>query len=300
MSRRRHVLILALGFALAVAARAEVGEPFGDPQTGTGRRGPLVAVIGDAPDPFPQIWKRLSNPESGVIPVNTSGSDNGDGVPSIVQNPVTGESIVAWARNSAQGFDVVVSRFTEGAWTDPAVVAGGSGDQADPWLAVSPDGTVHLAYAAAGAEHAVWYRSAPSDLSSWTAPLRVSEPEVAATMPSLVVHDGIVRVVYEAHDVGLGSTPKSIVLSRRDGAGFVREVVAMTANAGSAAPRVNSHSGVLWVDWVDALYPTGAGELAWVRLDGQGLAPPHYVPFAGIFDREFHARPGIRLLVLAP
>ena len=300
MSRRRLSLVLAVGLALAGVARAEVGEPFGDPQTGARQRGLLISIIGDAPDPFPQIWTRITPPESGESPLNPNGSDNGDGVPSIVQHPVTGEFLAAWARNSAAGHDIVLSRFHDGAWSDPVIVAGGAGDQVDPWLAVAPDGGVHLVYATDEPAHAVWYTTAPSDLSLWTPALRVSEATVAATRPSVVFHEGSPHVVYEAHDLGFGSAPRSIVMSRLEGSGFVREVVAVTANLEAADPRIGVHSGVMWIDWVDAVHATGAGELAWVRLDGQGFESPHYVPFVDIFDREFHVRPGVRLLVLAP
>lgn len=300
MMRRVAWFVFLFGFGLAEVGRAEVGMPFGPPELGSGRRGPLVSIIGDAPDPFPQIWQRYSLPTSGAIPLNPNGSSSGDGPPAILVHPHTGEAIVAWARNTSGAFDIVISRFHDGAWTEPVVVAGGLVDEIDPSLAADAEGTIHLVFGTEGSDRAIWHVEGASDLSSWSEPVRVSESGVAAARPDIVVHESVVRVVYESHDLGFGSTPKTIVLSRRDGSEFVREVVAITAHAGAAAPRVGSHAGRLWVDWVDAMYATGAGELAWIRLGVGGPEPPGYVPFANDFDREFHVRPGVRRLVVSP
>jgi hypothetical protein len=300
MRRRVALLVFLVGFGLAEVGRAEVAIPFGPPGTGSGRHGLLVSIIGDAPDPFPQVWERLSSPTSGTIPLNPNGSSTGDGSPATLIHPLTGEAIVAWARNTAGSFDVVISRFHDGAWVEPIVVAGELVDEIDPSLAADAEGTIHLVFATDGEDRGIWHVEGAADLSSWSEPVRVSEPGAAASRPDAVVHESILRVVYESHDLGFGSTPKTIVLSRREGSGFVREVVATTGHAGAASPRVGSHGGRLWVDWVDAVHATGAGELAWVRLGFDGPEPPGYLPFASAFDREFHVRPGIRLLVVSP
>jgi hypothetical protein len=298
MRRRVAWFVFLVGFGLAEVGRAEVAIPFGPPGTGSGRHGLLVSIIGDSPDPFPQIWERHTL--SSAIPLNPNGSTAGDGQPSTLVHPITGEPVVAWARNTSGGFDVVISRFHDGAWTEPVVVAGGLVDEIDPSVAADAEGTIHLAYATDGEERAIWHVEGEADLSSWSEPVRVSETEAEASRPDVIVHESVLRVVYESHDLGFGSTPKTIVLSRREGAEFVREVVATTGHAGAAAPHVGSHGGRLWVDWVDAVHATGAGELAWVRLGVEGPDPPGYIPFASAFDREFHIRPGVRLLVVAP
>ncbi len=298
MRRRVALFVCLVGFVLAEAGWAEVAIPFGPPGTGSGRFGLVVSIIGDAPDPFPQIWQRYTH--SGAIPLNPNGSTSGDGAPATLIHPLTGEPIVAWARHLSGTFDVVISRFHDGAWTEPVVVAGEIADEIDPSLAADADGTIHLVYATDGEDRAIWHVEGAADLSSWTEPVRVSETGVEASRPDVVVHASVLRVVYESHDLGFGSTPKTIVLSRREGSEFVREVVAITGHAGPAVPRVGSHGGSLWVDWVDVADGSGPGELAWVRVGQSGPEPPGYLPFANVFDREFHVRPGIRLLAVAP
>lgn len=291
-------ILLGLGGALTGAPRAEVSVPFGPP--GSTGPGPMISIIGDSPDPFPDVWNRLSSPSSGGSPLNPAGSSSGDGFPSAVVNPVTGDPIVAWSRASMDGFDVVVSRFHDGSWSDPSVVAGSPEDELDPRLVVSNDGTVHLVYWTDGLERSVFYVRAGSDASDWSTATRVSDPGVEASRPSVTFHDGSLRVAYERHDSGYGVSPKSIVVSREESGEFVAEIVAFTSYPGAASPRVGSHSGRLWVDWIDAVDPEGAGELAWVRLEANGPDATRYVPFAGPFEREFHVRPGIRLLAVGP
>lgn len=298
MNRRAILVLCALGLVLAPGAWAEVGMPFGDPQTGSRTHGPLVSVIGDAPDPFPDVWNPVTFPGSGSVPLNPGGSENGDGEPSIAHNPATGEWLVAWARSSLSGYDVVVSRFLDGAWSEPVVAAGGLGDEADPWLAISEAGDIHVVYVSTDPVRSIRLTVAPPDLSIWSAPEQVSDPAVHSTSPSAVFHDGELRVVYESHDLGYGATPKSLVMSRLEGGRFVREVVAVTSHPGSSQPRVGSHDGKAWLDWIDATFATGSGELAWIRLGEPG--PTNFVPYVDAFDREFHVRPGVRLRVVAP
>lgn len=290
--------LLVAAILAAPLGLAEVGIPLGPP--GTGRPPIVVSIIGDDPDPFGTVWDRHSPPLSGAIPLNPNGTSAGDGYPSSVVHPGTGEPIVAWSKNSPSGYDIVISRFVSGDWTPAAIVVDWGVDVRDPSIAVAPDGRVHLVYWSDGADPAVWHVEAPADLSSWSSPVRVSSSGTPASRPSAVFHEDQLRVSYESHPFGFGSTPRAIVLARREGSSFTPELVALSNHSGSGDVRVGSHSGRLWVEWVDAVTATGAGEVAWVRRGAGGWETIRYVPFDSAFDREFHERPGIRLLVVGP
>ena len=138
----------------------------------------------------------------------------------------------------------------------------------------------------------VMHREAPADLSSWSAPVQVSDPADRAGRPSGVVHEGELLVVHEVEVFGAGQTPRNIVLSRYDEPSeqFVREVMASTNYSGAVRPNIGSHSGRLWVDWIDA-----DDETAWIRLDTQGQWEAiRYEPYTSQLEL-FLGRAGIRL-----
>jgi len=248
------------------------------------------------PGPINPVWRKLGTDDGARISLNVAGEANGDGMPSLVSNPATGLVVAAWARNSANGFDVVVSRFASGAWTAPQVVAGSTASELDPQLVLDPNGSVHLFYWVDGVLPQVFHVEAPADLSSWSTPLRVSDSSEPSCRPAGAFFSGILRVAYEVHNFGVGHTPREIVLARFDNGAFTPEVVAITNNLGALYPAVHAHAGKLWVDWIDAEDTSGAGELAWIRLDAQGQWEPiQYEPFANYEQREHLVRGGARM-----
>jgi hypothetical protein len=296
---------LRIGGALAVlvfaatAARAEVAALWpASGQPGTKVIGIKLMAIGDDPDPInPTVWHQFSAPGSGRVPLNPEGEANGDGFPAMVSHPVTGALLVAWSKSTPGGFDVVFSRFVDGAWSVPQVVAGGVANDLDPQLVVDDAGVVHLFYWQDGASPQVM-RVQTADLVTWTAPQLVSEPGEDACRPAAAVFQGVLRVAYEVHDFGFGNTPRQVVLAREEGGSFVKEVVAITSNFGIVAPEVHVHAGRLWVDWVDA-ENAEAGEVAWTRLDVQGhWEPIRYEPFENAAERHFIVRGGVRMLAI--
>lgn len=210
--------------------------------------------------------------------------------------------IVAWSRNSASGFRVVTSVFTNGAWTEPTLVAGAGGNELDPNVFLDAIGNVHLVYwTDDGVTRKVVHRQAPPDLSTWSAPLQVSASNEAACRPTGVVHDGVVRVAYEVHVLGFGSVPRNVVLARLEAGAFVPEVIAVTNNDAEVFPEVHSHSGRFWVDWIDAHGATEfQGEIAWLRLgtDGQ-WETARYESFPDRLQRDLLLRRAIQLKALA-
>jgi hypothetical protein len=289
---------LATGLVASGAVRAEVGVA-----VASGVGDPNVVYIIDSstedPSPINPVWRKFSLAASFHVALNPQGEANGDGTPSLVTDPSDGLIAAAWSRNSASGYDVVLSRFESGAWSDAAIVAGSPADDLDPQLALGPDGSVHLFYWVDGTTPQVFHRVAPPDLSSWSTPELVSTAGQSASRPAGAFYNGVLYVAYELHSFGNGNTPKQVVLARYENGDFTTEVVAMTNNASNTRPQVHSHAGRLWVDWVDYELTDGSGEIAWTRLSAQGQWEPfHYDVFADYEAREYLVRGGVRIQVI--
>jgi hypothetical protein len=290
---------MAVGLVAHGIARAEVGVFI---QPGSSERLVVYRLgLTEDPTPFGSLWRKLAPPDAYHMELNSQGEANGDGMPSILADPGAGLAAAAWSRNSVNGFDVVLSRFVEGAWSVPQVVVGSSANELDPQLVLDPDGSVHMFYWVDGATPQVFHTVAPPDLSSWSTPLPVSQPGEPSLRPAGAFYDGILRVAYEVHNFGNGNTPREVVLARFEGGAFITEVVAMTNNLGDVRPQVHSHAGRIWVDWVDSETTGGSGEIAWTRLNAQGQWDAiDYAPFANYEQREYLVRGGVRITAIQP
>jgi hypothetical protein len=282
----------AFAILFASGARAEVGAVV--------RNDGAVSFyveqsIVDDPDPIGSAWAADHPGGTGRVSLNADGAANGDGDPSLVATQPSGSPVAAWARSTPEGYDIVVSRFDGIAWTTPQVVADSSADELDPYLALDPgDGSIHLLYWVNDASPRVLHRQAPSDLSSWSAPVQVSHPNDIACRPSAVIHEGALHVAYEVHDLGYGTTPRQIMLAVRDDQVFASEILTTTLYAGENWPRVHSANGRLWVDWVDHEY-----EMTWIRqLPAGPWETVQTEDFQTPEEREFHVRGLIRELAL--
>jgi len=295
--RKLVVFGLAAGLWAAVApANAEVSVQ----STAPFANGPdQILRITEDPDVFPlRFWDDVvSSHTPSRVALNPGGDANGDGRPSVLLNRFSGLPIVAWARNSASGFDIVVSSFSGGAWTEPVVVAGTADDELDPWLTLDPsDGTVHLVYWTDGATPTVLHRQAPADLSSWSAPLQVSDGGDPSYRPASAFHAGTLQVVYEVHRFGPGQTPREIVLAEKVGDTFDAQVLAVSNHGGALWPQVHSHNGKLWLEWIDS-----ADEMAWIRMQSiGGWSPAQYEVFLNTEQLEFFVRGTIRTAAITP
>jgi len=283
-----------LGIAAAlwsVPARAEVavngGESFGP------LRLEVISIVDD-PDPFSgTMWTRYNADSASRSVLNEAGLANGDGQPSTLLTR-TGLPLVAWARNSPQGYDVVLSRFEDGAWGEPDVLAGGSLDELDPHLFVNPvDDRVHLVYWVHDTTPRVMHREAPADLSTWSAAVRVSQAGEPACVPHGVFHGGLMKVAYEVHDFGIGASPRQIVLATRDGQAFFAEMLSVTYHNEGNWPQVHSANSALWVDWIDS-----DGEMAWIRLLPGGWGTVQVEGYQDQEERDYHVRGKIESLAL--
>ncbi len=284
---RLWALVFLMIVPLGVRAEVLVVAISASPASANGY---IFAGIYDGPDPVPHFWSRYSN-NPNLIVLNPEGTTNGDGPPSMLGNP-SGLNIVAWAKNSSTGYDVVYSRFANGAWSAPEVLAGSPVDEQDPFLLQGPDGAIHLFYWEAGTALRVMYKKASPDLSSWTPPVQISEEGLPACRPAAVFHQGVLYVTYEVHDYGYGQTPRQVIVARQDGDAFVREVLAITHNADPIWPQIHSRNGRLWVDWIDA-----PGQMVWTRKDDGGAwMPIQPEPYGSTLQREFFVRGTIQYL----
>lgn len=292
-ARKRPSILRTLGGALLFLfchpCLAEVGVLY-DVEFQAAPQGPytLRAIIEDG-DPVPSAWQVFTIPGDYRHILNPDGEINGDGDPSLAVNTVNGLPMVAWARNSPGGYDVVLSCFHNGAWTAPVVLAedATTSEPADPVLVIDhSDGTVHLLYWADDSWPRVLHRHAPADLSSWSDPVQVSQPGEKAVRPGGTFHDGLLHVVYETHTGQLGGTPRQIVLAVEDGAGFTSEIVATTNHVEPNRPQIHGHGPLLWVDWIDA-----EGEMTWTRRQALGPWDPIEVEaYSTTEERDYHVR----------
>lgn len=282
----------ALLALLASPAQAEVGA-YVHPD---GRISSYIfQIIVDEIDPVDDEWVPYHPVGSNPILLNELGEANGDGRPTILMRSAPGLPVVAWSRNSPTGFDIVVSRFDGQAWTVPQAIAATAADELEPHLTIDPaDGSIHVVYRIDDPTPRILHRQAPADLSTWSPPTEVSYPGDVAVRPSAAFHEGTLHVAYELHDQGLGTTPRQIVVTRREGSVFIGEIVATTAHEGENRPQVHAANGRLWVDWVDT-----DCDMAWRRRVAPGSWQSIQVElYENVEQREFHVRRQIRILAL--
>jgi hypothetical protein len=163
-TQRLFSMVLAPACALlllpASPARAEVGVVCGEFSTTPTGPYEIRAIIEDG-SPVGAVWRSYSPPGSDRIILNADGEVNGDGRPSSLFSIVSGLPMVAWARSSAGGYDVVISHFFAGAWSQPTVLAedATASEPADPHVAVNPsNGSVYALYWTNDANPTVMYR----------------------------------------------------------------------------------------------------------------------------------------------
>lgn len=285
------MVLLTVAGLVGSSVEAEVGAvggPAGSPVV----LYEVKAIIDDA-DPVPSAWRVLGVQAPGRVILNPQGEANGDGKPSLWLDKPSDIALAAWARNSAEGFDVVLSRFAQGSWSVPEVMAGGAGDQIDPFLTGSRlDGTVHLVWVDRSTG-GVYHRQAPPDLSAWSVAELVSPPGGGvARRPATAVDEQGLVVVWEAHDGGEGTVPRRIALARHVAGAFVEETIATTWHAGVNHPEIHARPSRVWLEWVDA-----DGEMAWRRqLTSGSWEPVELEPYVTQEELEYHVRGEIRVL----
>jgi hypothetical protein len=294
MSHRHRVFSFAwlvVASLVVPSVRAEVGcihVSSGDPDG-------YVFSIQEDPNPVPSAWIPISATGTELrVVLNSDGAARGDGEPRMIDHPVTGTPIVVWSRNANPGYDVVISRFVDGAWSQPQVIAGGPDAELDPAIAIDPgDGSVHVVYWVLSQPPAssarVLHVQAPADLSTWTTPVEVSAPGEYAARPAAAFHAGQLHVVYEA---ALGDGPPYyVLLATRSGNAWGATILLGTSTfGGSLWPEIHSMGNSLWAEWIDAV-----DSMAWMKQEtGQSWSTLQSEQYTTFSDRDFFARGRIR------
>jgi len=289
----RVVLLAGLGVAVGLAALPVPAEVAA---VGTGQASSyaLKSIIDDTEPVHGIIWQRFNQDSPTRVVLNEEGALNGDGDPSLSRS-AQGFPVVAWSRNSPGGFDVVVSRFENGAWSAPAVVAGSAADELDPVLVLDPaSGWMHLLFWIADGAPRVMHAQAPPDLSSWTVPVRISGPAELAARPSAAVRGGTLFLIYEVHDHGWGAVPRQIVLAEQEPSGFTPLVLGVTWHAAANWPQIHAGSDRMWAEWIDS-----ESSMVWSRrFEGDPWGAPQPQAFGTPEARDYHVRGQIRQLAL--
>lgn len=213
---------------------------------------------------IPSIWALNAEGSTGPTP---------DGWPSLAWDPIADAPEVTWCRYDGTDYEIVVSRWNSGHWTEPETLTSNAVDDEDPELAYAPDGTARITYWSGGEVY--WLTRPPS--GTWSAP----EPVDAGTESS--VTGCAEELVAYQHTV----TPSEvdIVVAERDGT-WIPTAVATTNftgldGNGDIDVRLHTSSDRIWVDWEDT-----EGSLGWCRRQQGGWSPPHYEPIAGPEDEE--------------
>ena len=293
----KRILVLLVALALPhVVVEAEVGAIY-ESSTSAQLSGPYVLSIIEDGDPVTAAWTRHSSLLGSRQVLNENGASNGDGLPSVLLNLISGLPIVTWGKNNGSGFDIVESHFENGAWTTPAIIAAGVTTSIDPEPSIAIDkqtGVVHIVYLADVAAPRVMHTEAPANLAFWTTPVQVSEIGENALRPSAVIHLGTLTVAYESHGSGVGSTPRQIAVATSDGlGGFTHETIATTHCGDPNRPQLHTGIGTsLWIDWLD-----DTNEMAWaIWQPAMGWGSVQIEPFTDVEDRDYHARGRVKRL----
>lgn len=294
--KSRMTLFIAAGIVLAVSSALPIQAEVGVFNSPTMEIAYIINAITEDGEPIGTIWY----PFNPIVPyrsiLNPQGFDNGDGNPSIQFNLVSRQTIVTWARNSPDGFDVVISRFEDDSWTTPEILAGSLDDELDPQLTIDPaTGDVHVVYWVEAETPRVMHRQAPPDLSTWSEPVVVSQPQEIAVRPAVVFHRGALKVTYESHTSGFRQTPRQIVVATRAVEGFSAEVPATTEHAERNWPQIHSDGSRLWVEWIDS-----DGSMSWMLQSDPGVwTPLEFEVFQTVEERDYEVRNRVKAAVRA-
>ena len=253
--------------------------------------------IVDAPDPIGNgITLRT---KSGGSPNAPTYSPNAvPESPDVAVDPASGRAVAGWLERAGGTYDFVAASANSSGWGAPCRVAGTGVAASAPAVLFLPDGRLAVVYVVASeTESRAFVRIASAPEWRFSPPEPVSPSGEVVTHAHATVHEGQLLVVYARRD----GPATSIVQATPSASGFDLEVVAVSSFAGSTQPQIHSHAGRLWIDWVDAEAPTGAGELAWKRRGAGGVwETTRYEATASPFQRDYHVRPGVRLQAIAP
>ena len=234
----------------------------------------LLTGGGDDPDPWPIA--RLHIP--GAWALNADGSEGAtpSGWPSLGWDPVADTAEVVWSRHDGSDYEIVISSWQAGSWTEPAALTDNATDDRKPELAYAPDGTARVTFWRDGD---VYWVSRPAR-GSWSSPELVdagTDSSVGSSAEDLVAYQ----------QPASPSGTDVLVAERISGGDWSPTFLAHTPfegfeGTGDLDVRLHARTGRVWIDWED-----GAGRLGWCRQQaGGGWSAPDFETISGPEDEE--------------
>ncbi|NIL99546.1 MAG: hypothetical protein GTN89_00990 [Acidobacteria bacterium] len=249
----RKTLFVAVMLALlGSVASAEVSYRIGEVDGG----GVIIMGIIDHSDPVGIAWQPLGQIPADWI-LNPSGATRGDGWPSVARDPNTGYESVTWAYNAGSDFDIAYSEWDGTQWAPVEFLTASTAKELDPRVRVASDGTVAVAWWEDGVVDTVFLRTRLAGSPIWSSPVQVSQPGVPARRPSIVDHEGTIRIVYE-QDAIIG---QDVVVTTVTEEGYTRETVHTTARTEPLDAILHTRGSHLWLDWKES--SDALGRAAW-------------------------------------
>ena len=201
--RKGAAALAALAFVLApLAARAEVAAVLDD---GGRYVRTDVSVVRDGRTS--SVWlvdgrrgSRTLDPSGERIVLNETGALRGDGVPSVVTNPITGLPWAVWSFNDDGDQELAVSLFDGRNWSAPALLgeAGNGLQDLEPKLAFSSSGQPYVVWwrlSADGVEQSVWMTTRSA--GQWLEPARLTSTRMRASRPTVLIAGLSILVAFD-------------------------------------------------------------------------------------------------------
>ncbi|MEW5807735.1 MAG: hypothetical protein AB1756_10385 [Acidobacteriota bacterium] len=239
-----------------------------------------------------EFWKKFSNNPNRAL-LNENGDLNGDGRPSFAINSFTGFPEVAWSRFDINKYEIVYSFYSGAEWSNYEFLTNDNIDDFDPFIVVSEDGTVKIAWWSNELIPQVYYKI-KKYTSNWSLVLQISDPLEKSKYPSIAPYQNLSYVAYETID---SSNNKSIVAEIIDDNDPIPHVSSKTTIGTSTFPNntmptVHAMNQHVWVDWIyDENY------LAWSEKIGDQWTQQRYEPYSSSEDIP-RARLYIKIKVL--
>ena len=208
----------------------------------------------------------------------------------VQQNPATSNLEALWSEptEGASSAEIRFARLIGGQWTTSEVLSSDADPFDQPSLAFEVDGAEAAAWATDS--YAIVLRRRPSQATSWSSGVPLSDTDEIAHSPSVAVYDGDVYVTYEV-ETGSG---RAVQVAKMDpGNSVERSLVALTSSGSPLNVKIHAEGGLLWADWVASTEVMGFS----VYIDG-AWGHDQSEAYSGVDDQE-SARRRIKEAVLA-
>ena len=145
----------------------------------------------------PIIWQPVREAENARLILNPRGDEVGDLAPVVREHPGSGMPWAVWSLNDGTDYEIAYSFFNGRQWVATRMVETGDNPAHD----LDPD----LAFTRGGAGILAWWRATPVpqvflsflENGAWSAPVRISHPEIDSRHPTVRLVGPDVVVTYQ-------------------------------------------------------------------------------------------------------